>query len=158
MGDRHDNTGSIKKMLGISTRSYLHTGEIQGYAKKIGGVAKAAKLLKHGTAVGIGLNIAATGLEIKEACSTGRGDICQKAKYVEGTKLVSGVFGGLVGGAAGAPAAASICAVVFSVPSGGLSVLGCGIVGGLAGGYLGGTVGEAVGGPAGEMLYQWKPD
>jgi hypothetical protein len=156
-GTRLKKRGSIKKMLGISTKSYLHTGEIQGYAKKVGGVAKAVKVLKHGTAVGIGMNIVSTALEVKEACTTGRDDLCKRTHYVEGTKLVSGVAGGSIGGAAGGYLAANICTVVFAVPTGGLSVLGCGIVGGLVGGYAGGAMGEWHGELAGEMLYDWVP-
>jgi len=40
------NQGSIKDMLGISTKSYLHTGTIAGYAETINGVAKASSLIK----------------------------------------------------------------------------------------------------------------
>ncbi|MFJ3484674.1 hypothetical protein ACIPL1_15000 [Pseudomonas sp. NPDC090202] len=155
-GTGMNNTGSIKKMLGVSTKSYLHTGEIQGYAKKIGGVAKAAKLLKHGTAVGIGLNIAATGLEIKEACSTGRENQCEKAKYVELGKLSIGVTGAMIIGDIGAAAASGICMAVFSVPTGGLAILGCGIIGGVIGGYGGGLAGEKIGEYGGTMLYDWR--
>ncbi|WP_268797976.1 hypothetical protein [Pseudomonas huanghezhanensis] len=51
-----NNSQSIKKMLGTSTKSYLHTGELQGYVKTIGGVARAAHWLKKGTTIGTGLN------------------------------------------------------------------------------------------------------
>jgi hypothetical protein len=156
-GSGMKNTGSIKKMLGISTKSYLHTGEIQGYAKKIGGVAKAAKLLKHGTAVGIVLNTASTTLEIKEACSTGRNDLCTKARYVEGSKLVIGAGAGYVAGNIGAGVGAAVCAVVFGLPTLGAGVLGCGIVGGAIAGYGGGAAGEMVGESIGEYLYEWNP-
>ena len=40
------NKGSMKRTLDISTKSYLHTGEIAGYADKIAGVSKAASLIK----------------------------------------------------------------------------------------------------------------
>lgn len=66
------NKGSIKRTLGISTKSYLHTGEIAGYANKVSGVATAANLIKKGTYVGIALDVAATGLEIHKACTLGR--------------------------------------------------------------------------------------
>jgi hypothetical protein len=83
-GSGLQNRGSIKKMLGISTKSYLHTGEMRDYARRMEGIARTAKLLKHGTAVGIGLNVMASGLEVKEACSVGREEMCEKAAYVEG--------------------------------------------------------------------------
>lgn len=40
------NKGSIKRTLGLSTKSYLHAGEIAGYADKVAGVSKAANLIK----------------------------------------------------------------------------------------------------------------
>ncbi|MFJ3484678.1 hypothetical protein ACIPL1_15020 [Pseudomonas sp. NPDC090202] len=154
-GTGMNNTGSIKKMLGISTRSYLHTGEIQGYAQRIGGVAKAAKLLKHGTGIGIGLNIAAAALEIEEACSTGREQMCVKARYVEGAKLAGSVSVGYLGGAAGSSFATSICLVVFGVTVG-PGAVACLLAGGVVGGYAGGLSGEAGGGLIGNKFYEWN--
>lgn len=147
--------GPLKKMLGLSTKSYLHTGEIQGYAERVGRIAKVAKLLKLGTPVGIGLNAISAGLEIKEACSTGREEFCRKAQHIEGSKFVLSTMFGHVGGGLGASAGASICAVVLGVPTYGVGVIGCGIVGGVVGGYSGGLVGEFVGELTGEYLYEW---
>ena len=87
------NDGSIKKMLGISTRSYLHTGEINRYAETIAKISKTAKLLKHGTPLGIALSTTSTALEIKEACVTGREAQCRRAKYVETGTFMGGVLG-----------------------------------------------------------------
>jgi hypothetical protein len=143
------NQGSIKKMLGLSTKSYLHTRELRGYAERIGQIAKASKFLKHGTAVGIGLNTTAAALEIREACSTGREDTCTKAKYVEGAKLVGSVALGYIAGSLGAGAGGATCAVVFGVP--------CAIVFGAIAAYGGGTGGEIVGEDIGEVLYEWRP-
>ena len=42
------NRGSIKRMLEISTKSYLHTGEVARYADKVTGVASAANFIKKG--------------------------------------------------------------------------------------------------------------
>ncbi len=151
------NQGSIKKMLGLSTKSYAHTQELRGYAERIGKIAKASKFLKHGTAIGIGLNITAAGLEIREACSTGREDMCTKAKYIEGAKLVGGVGGGFLAGGAGASAAMGACVVVFGIPSFGVGAIGCGIVGGVVAGYGGGMGGEIIGENVGEILYEWRP-
>lgn len=156
-GTKLKKKGSIKKMLGISTKSYLHTGEIQGYAKKIGGVAKAVKVLKNGTPVGIGLSGLSAALEIKEACSTGREEVCTKALYIEGSKLVGGTAMGYAIGGLGASAATSLCAVVFGIPTYGAGAIGCGIVGGIMAGYAGGLGGEAGGEMMGEYLYEWTP-
>lgn len=149
--------GPLKKMLGLSTKSYLRTGEIQGYAARIAKIAKVAKLPKHGTAVGIGLNIASTALEIKEACSTGREEVCRRAHYVEGSKLVGGVLLGLAGGEVGAVAGPVVCLAVFGAPTLGLAALGCGIIAGGALAYASGTMGEAGGELLGEKLYEWTP-
>ncbi|WDU63509.1 hypothetical protein LRS56_02820 [Pseudomonas poae] len=91
------NEGSIKKMLGISSRSYWHHGEIRGYEERVRRVAKASQILKKGTYIGIALDVGATALEIAQACTTGREQECTQAKYVEGGKLVLGVGGGIVG-------------------------------------------------------------
>ena len=64
---------SIKKMLGISTKSYWHHGEIRKYEETVKRVAKASQLLKKGTYIGIALDVGAAALEITEACSTGEG-------------------------------------------------------------------------------------
>ncbi|MEB0041947.1 MULTISPECIES: hypothetical protein [unclassified Pseudomonas] len=151
------NKGPIKKMLGISTKSYLHTGEIKGYAKTLSGVAKASKLLNAGTPVGIALNIGSTALEIIEACSVGREDECTEAKYVEGAKLVGGVATGLFAGSVGSGVAVLACSVVFGIPTGGLGAIACAIVGGAVAGYYGGLAGEEHFAPAGKFLYEHRP-
>lgn len=143
------NEGSIKTMLGISTRSYLHTGEINRYAETIARISKTAKLLKHGTPLGIALSTTATALEIKEACSTGREEQCTKAKYVEVGKLGTGVAGGLAGGLAGT----ALCVAVLGASTG-PGALACLLIsagiGGATGGHFGGMIGEE----AGELLYE----
>ena len=149
--------GPLKKMLGLSTKSYLHTGDIRGYAERVGRIARVAKLLKHGTAVGIGLSSLSAYLELREACSQGPAEVCTKAKYVGGIKLVSGIAGGTAGGVAGALVLGPICIAVFGAPTGGIGALGCGIVGGLVGGYGGGLGAEKVGEDVGEMIYEWMP-
>lgn len=144
--------GSIKKMLGISTKSYLHSGEIKHYANTLDQVAKTARIMKLGTPIGIALDTTVSALEIKEACSTGREDMCIKAKYVEGSKLV----GGTVGGAAGGGVATLLCVAVLGVTTG-PGALGCMLIAGAAGGLAFGTVGSEGGEWIGERLYEWKP-
>lgn len=144
------NEGSIKKMLGVSTRSYLHTGDISRYQETIARISKTAKLLKNGTPLGIALSTTVTALEIKEACSTGREEQCRKARYVELGKLSAGVSGGLAGGFG----ATALC-IFLLAPSTGPGALACMLVagglGGAAGGHFGGTAGEKVG----EFLYEY---
>jgi hypothetical protein len=156
-GTGMQNRGSIKKMLGISTKSYLHTGELRDYARRMNRVARVARLLKGGTYVGIALNTYATSLEIKEACSTGREDKCEKAHYVERSKLVVGVLGGLAGGGVAGAFTGPMCAAI-AVPTGGAGGLVCAIVVGIAGGYIGGSAGEMVGEKIGTKVYEWRPE
>jgi len=144
------NEGSIKKMLGISTKSYLHTGEISRYAERIARISRAAKVLKAGTPLGIALSTVATALEIKEACSTGREEQCRKAKYVEFGKLGGGVTGGVVGGALGT----MLCVIVLGVTAG-PAAIGCLLVAGGAGGMAGGNLGSEGGELLGELLYEY---
>lgn len=144
------NEGSIKKMLGISTRSYLHTGEINRYAETIAKISKTAKLLKNGTPLGIALSTTATALEVKEACSTGREEQCRKAKYVEAGKLTFGVAGGIIGGQMGT----GLCLAVMT-PTTGPFALGCLLIAGGAMGAAFGSWGSEIGAVAGEVLYEY---
>lgn len=144
------NEGSIKKMLGISTKSYLQSGEISRYAERISRIARTAKVLKAGTPLGIALNTASTALEIKEACSTGREERCEKAKYVEVSKLTGGVLGGSGGGLIGS----GLCLAVLA-PTTGPGSLACLLIGGAVGGATGGMVGGGIGEKAGEVLYEY---
>lgn len=148
------NEGSIKKMLGISTKSYWHHGEIRRYEETVKRVAKAAELLKKGTYIGLALDVGSTALEITEACSTGREQECTQAKYVEGSKLVFSVGGASVGGSIGIPIGISACMIVFSIPTAGAGALACAVVGGAAGGLALGKVGSATGEFVGKFLYK----
>lgn len=72
---------SLKKILGISTKSYLHKREIVGYTQRIRAIAETSKFLGKGTYIGMALDVGATGLAIKEACMEGREALCERAKY-----------------------------------------------------------------------------
>lgn len=148
------NEGSIKKMLGISSKSYWQHGEIRGYEARVKRLAKASQMLKKGTYIGIALDVGATALEISEACSTGREQECTQAKYVEGGKLVIGVGGASVGGTLGALVGTSACAIVFGIPTMGAGALACAIVGGAAGGLTSGKFGSNAGEFVGKFLYK----
>jgi hypothetical protein len=152
------NEGSIKKMLGISSKSYWHHGEIRGYEERVKRLAKASQMLKKGTYIGIALDVGATALEITEACSTGREQECTQAKYVEGGKLIAGVAGASGGGAYGAQIGIAVCMIVFGIPTAGAGALACAVVGGAAGGLVAGKVGSAFGENTGKFLYQTVRD
>lgn len=152
------NEGSIKKMLGISSKSYWHHGEIRGYEDRVKRLAKASQMLKKGTYVGIALDVGATALEITEACTTGREQECTQAKYVEGGKLVLGVGGASLGGSIGVTAGIGACMIVFGIPTAGAGALACGIVGGAAGGLAVGKIGSVLGEGTGKFLYRMVGD
>lgn len=145
--------GSIKRMLGISTKSYMSTGEITGYAQKVSGVARAAKVIKRGVYIGTALEVASAGLKIKQACAFGREDECTKAKYVEGSSLAVSLVGGAVGGSLGGHATTFACVLVLGIASSGPGAFACGVVGGALGGIEGGKIGEMAGEYIGEYLY-----
>jgi len=145
--------GSIKRMLGISTKSFLHTGEIAGYAEKVDGVAKAAKLIKRGTYIGTALAVTSSGLAIRNACALGREEECTRAKYVEGFSLAGSLGASTVFGSIGGITATFGCILVIGIASGGPGALVCGVVGGAIAGWAGGEVGESEGEKFGEFLY-----
>lgn len=130
---------SLKNVLGISTKSYLHKGEIDGYAKRMAAIARASKWLGKGTYVGLAMDVGVAGLKIKEACVEGRDAQCRRARYVESGRLVGGVTGAAILGKAGAAIAGRACKIVLAVGLKARGELTCGIIGGAAGGYAGGS-------------------
>jgi hypothetical protein len=150
-GLRHNN--SIKKMLNISTRSYEHQGEIKRYAAQMRSIAQTANTLKLGTQVGWLLDTVASALEIEEACSTGRESECRKAKFIEGGKLMFGLIGGTRGGTLGNNAGTAAC-IRFATVTRGVSLIGCGVIGGALGGWAGGEAGKGLGERMGTILYE----
>ncbi|BBH44222.1 hypothetical protein [Pseudomonas sp. KU43P] len=148
------NRGSIKRTLAISTKSYLHTGEIAGYADKVAGVSKAANLIKNGTYLGIALEVASTSLSINKACTEGREEECRRTKVVEVSSLTGSVGGGIVGAYAGNILGVAACGVVLGIASGGPGAIVCGVAGGAFGGMLGGEIGSNGGEFMGDLLYE----
>ena len=148
------NQGSIKNMLGISTKSYLHSGVITGYADTINGVAKASSFMKKGAYLGVGLSVAGAGTSIYTACTTGRETECRKAKYVEGGKLSGNIIGGTFGGAVGGGAATIGCVAVLGFATGGAGALACAVIGGALGGWGGGEIGGIAGEQIGDIVYE----
>jgi hypothetical protein len=146
------NKGSIKRTLGISTKSYLNSREIAGYADKVAGVGRAARLIKNGSYIGVALGVGATGLEIHRACTLGREEECSKAKFVEGTALAGGLAGASAGSFVGALIAPAVC-VALGVPTAGTGTLVCAVVAGAIAGQYAGDYGAEKGREYGEILY-----
>jgi hypothetical protein len=149
---------SLKKVLGISTKSYLHKSAIVGYTQRVRSIAETSRFLGKGTYVGLALDVGVAGLEIKEACMEGREAQCRRAKYVQGGKLVGGVGGAAIGGTLGAALGRRLCGIVMGVAVKGQGALVCGIIGGAAGGYAVGSTfgraGEWGGELMGDLMYQ----
>ncbi|QBQ10597.1 MULTISPECIES: hypothetical protein [unclassified Pseudomonas] len=149
---------SLKKVLGISTKSYLHKSEIVGYTQRIRSIVETSRFLGKGTYVGLALDVGGAGLEVKEACMEGREAQCSRAKYVQGGKLVGGVGGAAIGGTLGAALGRRLCGIVMGVAVKGQGALVCGIIGGAAGGYAAGSTfgraGEWGGEMMGDLMYQ----
>jgi len=131
---------SLKKVLGISTKSYLHKGEIAGYAQRIRETAQMSKWLGKGTYLGVALDVGVAGLEIKEACVTGREAQCRRAKYVETGRLVGAVSGAAGAASFGAKLSRRACNIFLGIAAKGRGELICSVIGGAAGGYEGGNI------------------
>jgi hypothetical protein len=153
VGSGLSNKGKTKQILGISSKSYLHTGEIRGYANKVRGVSKMASAMSKGTYVGVALDVGVGALEIQEACSTGREEECTRAKYVETGKTIGGVGLAWVGGQAGASAGTAIC-LGLGAASGGVALAGCALVGGAVAAWGGGKFGSMAVGGTTTLLYE----
>lgn len=144
--------GTIKRMLGISTKRYLQTGEISRYAEKVAGVAKAADLVKKGAYVGVALDVASTSLSIHQACTLGREEDCKRAKYIEGSSLAGSLVGAAGGGTLGSSMIVGLCTAA-GVVAGGVGSIACAVVGGAAGGIMGGNLLGEFTGNLGELIY-----
>ena len=81
---------------------------------------------------------------------------CERAKYVEAGKFVTGVGGSYVGGVAGQRVMVAICEKAKIRH--GVALLGCAIIGGAAGGWFGGNVGAGIGEKAGDLIYKGTAD
>jgi len=147
------NNSSIKKMLGISSKRYMRTGEIPDYVKNVKRINAIARNLSAGTMVGVALDVGAGAFEIREACSTGREQECTKAKFIEAGKMMVGIpAAGWAGGLAG-PAASRLC-LRMAGPTRGASIIACGIAAGATAGWGAGARGSAVGESLATMVYE----
>ncbi len=151
--------GNLKRSLGLSTKSLVHhlkdhpapITELPGFEKNHAKVRNYAKVLKGAGYVALALDGVQSVAKVQQACTTGTEQECTKSKFSESGRFAGSVAGGVT---VGKLAAWGLCSVVFSLPSGGSSLLWCGVVVGGAGGFLGGYFGgEFVQGEA-ELLYE----
>ncbi|WP_226477961.1 PAAR domain-containing protein [Pseudomonas sp. MWU16-30323] len=150
----------LKTALGISSRSLVHhwgkaggPGQIPGYATHVEATSRAAKYMKAGGYIAIGIGGGASLLAIQEVCSGDSGAACEKVRFTEGGKFGLSTIFGSAGGWASSVAGGPICvALGFSTGIGGVicvaSIVGAGTwasttVSGNAGEYLGEKIYEA---------------
>ncbi|MHB0852770.1 hypothetical protein [Stutzerimonas nitrititolerans] len=154
------NHATLRRDLGISTRSLVHhwskggaPGQIPGYATHMDEVAKAAKYLKYGGHIGIALTGTASSMKVQEVCRAGETEACEKIRYTEAGSLVGGVGGGTLAAGLVSPVAGSIC-VAIGIGSGGLGGGVCGLIV-VGGASFAGAAGGAAGGEwMGEFIYE----
>ena len=150
----------LKTALGISSRSLVHhwdkaggPGQIPGYAAHVEATSRAAKYMKAGGYIGIGLGGVSSLLAIQQVCNGDSGAACEKIKFTELGKLgLSSALGAFSGWAAGA-ASGSVC-MAIGVATGGIGGVVCvaALVG--AGAWVGTTAGGMGGEYIGELIYE----
>lgn len=150
----------IKRALGLSTRRIIHhwnkaggPTQLPGYATNIGGVARAAKFMRAGGYVGIGLASGAATMRINEVCRTGSDEECRKVKFTEGGKLTGNIIGGMAGGAMAKGVTVEYC-IGIAVRTRGVGGLLCALILNGAATSLGGNIGAKGLEPMGEILYE----
>ena len=150
----------LKTALGISSRSLVHhwdkagaPGQIPGYATHVDATSRAAKYMKTGGYIGIGISGVSSLLAIQQVCNGDSGAACEKIKFTEGGKFGMSTALGVGGGVIASSAGNSIC-VAIGVASGGIGGVVCvaAIVG--TGAWVGTKLGEAGGEIGGEILYE----
>jgi uncharacterized Zn-binding protein involved in type VI secretion len=151
----------LKTALGISSRSLVHhwdkagaAGKISGYSAHVEAVSRAAKYMKTGGYIAIGIGGVSSLLAIQQVCKGGSDAACEKIKFTEGGKFGFSTALGVAGGALASSASGSIC-LAIGVATGGIggvvcvaAIVGTGAwvgttVGGMGGEYIGGKIYEA---------------
>jgi hypothetical protein len=149
----------LKTALGISSRSLVHhwgkaggPGQIPGYATHVEATSRAAKYMKAGGYIGIGIGGVSSLLAIQEVCSGDSGSACEKVRFTEGGKFGLSTAGGAVGGGLGKLAGVPIC-LALGVSTGIVGVVCVAALVG-TGAWVGTTLGGAAGEMGGEILYE----
>ncbi|CAG8866691.1 hypothetical protein PS627_02055 [Pseudomonas fluorescens] len=151
---------TLRRDLGISTKSVVHhwskaggAGQIAGYATHLDRVARVSKYLKYGGYVGIALGGTASALKVKEVCSSGDVQACEKVRFTEAGAFSGGLAGGALGAEIGALLAPTVCAPIAAVTMGvGGAVCGLIMVGG--GSFVGVLGGDHFGEMVGDWIYR----
>ncbi|HCV65894.1 MAG TPA: hypothetical protein DGZ94_11605 [Serratia sp.] len=144
----------IKHALGLSSKSLVHewstagVGAIKGYSNYIDSASRAAKFMKTGGWVGIGLSGLNTTNDVYNACTSGREQECTKVAVKGYSNFAASTAAGIWGGEGGALLATGACSIVLGASTFGAGILACGIVGaalgGAAGSWGGGVAADAM--------------
>ncbi len=152
---------NLKTALGISSRSLVHRwtqagapGQIPGYATHIQQLAKASTVIKRGGWVGTAIGGGASYMKVKNVCSAGNQEACEKIKFTETGSFVGSLGGGALAGAALSTAVVGGLCVWLGIPTVGIAPLACGLVVVGAGSVGGGALGDAFGGWVGDKIYE----
>ncbi len=148
----------LKTALGISSRSLVHRwdkaggpGQIPGYATHVDATSRAAKYMKSGGYIGIGLGAVSSLLAIQEVCNGGSQEACEKIWFTEGGKFTGATVGGSGGAWFGHRISKTACMALKRTPVGGVI---CVLIATGGGAWTGATVGEGGGEQIGELLYE----
>jgi uncharacterized Zn-binding protein involved in type VI secretion len=152
----------LKTALGISSRSLVHhwdkaggPGQIPGYSAHVEAVSRAAKYMKAGGYIGIGLGGVSSALAIQQVCNVDSGATCEKVKFTEGGKFIGSTGGGVVVGLASGLASAPICLAIGAGTAGIGGVVCVAVIVG-TGAWVGTTGGGMGGEYVGEKIYKAK--
>lgn len=148
---------SIKKALGLSSRSIVHewstvgVGGIPGYSDYIMRSARAASIMKAGGWISLGFAFLNTSNEVYNACTTGRENECGKVAVTEYSKFGGGTLGAAGGAWAASLGTGALCGAM-GIPTLGTGALVCGIVVGLGATSAGAWIGTEGGAQLGEEI------
>ncbi|EFE97768.1 hypothetical protein [Serratia odorifera] len=123
-------------------------GAIKGYSNYLDSASRAARFMKTGGWIGIGLAGLNTTNEVYNACTSGRKQQCGKIAVKGYGNFAASTATGIVGGRFGSAIGMGACAIVSGSVSVGIGALACGV----AGAAIGGATGSAVGGYAADYL------
>ncbi|BAV74390.1 PAAR domain-containing protein [Pseudomonas chlororaphis subsp. aurantiaca] len=151
----------LKTALGISSRSLVHhwtlagaPGQIPGYATHMQGVAKAAKYVKYGGWMGVGLGGGASYMKVQDVCAVGNVEDCERVRFTETGSFFGNVVGSALAGTALTGSTATAICVSLGVSSMGAGALVCGLVVVGVGSFAGGALGSVAGEIGGRKIYE----
>lgn len=150
----------LKTSLGLSSRSLVHhwdkagaPGQIPGYATHVDAISRAAKYMKTGGYIAIGIGGVSSVLAIQQVCNGGDAAACEKIKFTEGGKFAGATSGGLLAGVIASYTSGSIC-LAIGVATGGIGGVVC-VAAVVGTGVWAGTTAASMGGEyIGEKIYE----